>query len=104
MIKARYQSTTAGVLAAVAIVLGVMGYLATQIAAMATVLQSLVSGLTADGEVSLFTCALFSTVLLVFYCVTGGIIASVYTDLIQGVIMMVAAVLVVSIASCFRLA
>ncbi|MCH1441096.1 MAG: sodium/proline symporter [Rubripirellula sp.] len=95
VIKARYQSTTAGVLAAVAIVLGVMGYLATQIAAMATVLQSLVSGLTAYGEVSLFSCALFSTVLLVFYCVTGGIIASVYTDLIQGVIMMVAAVLVV---------
>ena len=32
--------------------------------------------------------------MLVFYCVTGGIIASVYTDLIQGIIMVVAAVLV----------
>ena len=32
--------------------------------------------------------------MLVFYTVTGGIVASVYTDLIQGTIMVVAAVLV----------
>ena len=35
-----------------------------------------------------------STAVLVFYTVTGGIVASVYTDLIQGTIMVVAAVLV----------
>ena len=35
-----------------------------------------------------------SSAILVFYCVTGGIIASVYTDLVQGAIMVVAAVLV----------
>ncbi|MEM1228055.1 MAG: sodium/proline symporter [Planctomycetota bacterium] len=94
VIMARYDSPLAGMLTALAIVLGVLGYLATQIAAMATVLQSLLAGLTSMGEVPLVYCAVFSTTLLVFYCVTGGIIASVYTDLVQGVIMMVAAVMV----------
>ncbi len=94
VVSARYNSPAAGMLTAIAIVLGVMGYLATQIAAMATVLQSLASGLTTFGEIPLIYCAIFSTALLVFYCVTGGIIASVYTDLVQGVIMMVAAVMV----------
>jgi SSS family transporter len=94
VVAARYNSRTAGALTAIAIVLGVMGYLATQIAAMATVLQSLAIGFTGLEEVPILYCALASTALLVFYCVTGGIIASVYTDLIQGVIMMVAAVLV----------
>ncbi|MEM6468043.1 MAG: sodium/proline symporter [Planctomycetota bacterium] len=94
VIMARYESPLAGMLTALAIVLGVLGYLATQIAAMATVLQSLLAGLTSMGEVPLVYCAVFSTTLLVFYCVTGGIIASVYTDLVQGVIMMVAAVMV----------
>ncbi|MEM8946456.1 MAG: hypothetical protein AAGD11_14890 [Planctomycetota bacterium] len=94
VISARYDSRLAGALTAIAIVLGVMGYLATQIAAMSTVLQSLVIGLTSFGELPLEYFAIFSTALLVFYCVTGGIIASVYTDLVQGVIMMVAAVMV----------
>jgi len=94
VVLSRYDSPMAGMLTAVAIVLGVLGYLATQIAAMATVLQSLAVGLTGVGEIPLLHCAIFSTALLVFYCVTGGIIASVYTDLVQGVIMMFAAVMV----------
>jgi len=94
VIMARYNSSTAGLLTAVAIVLGVLGYLATQIAAMATVLQSLAAGLTSAGEIPILYCAILSTALLVFYCVTGGIIASVYTDLVQGAVMMVAAVMV----------
>lgn len=94
VISARYESPLAGALAAIAIVLGVMGYLATQIAAMSTVLQSLVAGLTPYGELRIEYFAIFSTALLVFYCVTGGIIASVYTDLVQGIIMMVAAIVI----------
>lgn len=94
VIKARYNSRWAGLLTAVAIVLGVMGYLATQIAAMAAVLEYLAGGLGGWVELSFVQCAVISTVLLVFYCVTGGIIASVYTDLVQGVIMMFAAIMV----------
>lgn len=93
-VAARYGSETTRLLTAVAILLGVMGYLATQILAMATVLQSILhtSGLFPD--LSLATCVFVSCSVLVFYCVTGGIIASVYTDLVQGAVMVVAGVLV----------
>jgi len=94
-VQARYRSRLAGFLTAIAILLGVMGYLGTQILAMATVLQQVLNGvLTAEQSASLSVCALISVALLVFYCVSGGIIASVYTDLAQGLIMIVAAVLV----------
>ena len=92
-LSARYRSQMSRLLAAVAILLGVMGYLATQILAMATVLKDIL-GSTAIGEVSLETSVAISCAVLVFYCVTGGIIASVYTDLVQGLVMMVAAILV----------
>lgn len=91
-VAARYRSDAARLLTALAILLGVMGYLGTQILAMATVLQDILQN--ALGPVSIEACVAFSCAVLVFYCVTGGIIASVYTDLIQGFVMMVAAVLV----------
>ena len=92
-ISARYRSRMSRLLAALAILLGVMGYLATQILAMATVLKDILES-TAVGLISLEACVGISCAVLVFYCVTGGIIASVYTDLIQGLVMMGAAVLV----------
>ena len=91
VVVARYKSPAAGALTALAIFLGVIGYMSAQVAAMATVLQILLADFV---SLSLLTCALISTALLVFYCVTGGIIASVYTDLVQGGIMLVAALLV----------
>ena len=94
IVVARYNSRAAGFLTAIAILLGIMGYLASQILAMATVLQSLLASIPAIGELSIVTCAIGSTALLVFYCVSGGIIASVYTDLVQGIIMIIAALLV----------
>lgn len=91
-VAARYGSETSRLLSAVAILLGVMGYLATQILAMATVLKDIIAA--SFAGVSIEVCVLVSCAVLVFYCVTGGIIASVYTDLVQGAVMMVAAVLV----------
>ncbi len=97
-VAARYRSEAARFLTALAILLGVMGYLATQILAMAMVLQSiLVRAAGLDGT-SLVACVAISTAVLVFYCVTGGIIASVYTDLIQGSVMVVASLLVFATA------
>ena len=92
-VQARYGSRAAGFLTALAILLGVLGYLGTQILAMATVMKQVLAGVL-PIELSLPVCAFISVGLLVFYCVTGGIIASVYTDLAQGIIMMIAAVLV----------
>ena len=91
-IAARYRSETTRFLSALAIILGVLGYLATQILAMATVLQDILAR--SFGLQSIELAVAISCAVLVFYCVTGGIIASVYTDLVQGAVMMVAAVLV----------
>ena len=93
VIASRYNSQATRFLASVAILLGVMGYLGTQILAMATVLQDIV-GNTSIGKLSIETCVAISFAVLVFYCVTGGIIASVYTDVVQGFIMVIAALLV----------
>ena len=99
VVAARYQSEASRFLTAVTILLGVMGYLATQILAMALVLKSMLSGTAMFADISLVTCVAVSSAVLIFYCVTGGIIASVYTDLVQGSIMMVAGVLILITAS-----
>ncbi|GAG12695.1 unnamed protein product, partial [marine sediment metagenome] len=93
-VMARYNSATTSSLTAVAILLGVIGYLATQILAMATVLQSILAGIEWIGLIRIEYSVAISCLVLVFYCVTGGIIASVYTDLVQGFVMMIAAGLV----------
>lgn len=93
-VAARYGSNTTSLLTAVAILLGVLGYLATQILAMATVMQSIFADVSWIGLLPIEACLAISGAVLVFYCVTGGIIASVYTDLVQGIIMVVAALLV----------
>ena len=96
VVTARYDSRSTGFLTAIAILLGVLGYLGTQILAMAMVLQSVLADVASIGLLPLGVCMAISCAVLVFYCVTGGIIASVYTDLVQGIIMVVAALLVVS--------
>ncbi len=79
---------------AIAISLGVVGYMATQILAMSIVLKDLLNQTEYFADLSLAACMVFSCSILVFYSVTGGIIASVYTDLVQGGIMIVAAFLI----------
>ncbi len=94
VVAARYNSNSVRAWVAVAIILGVMGYLATQILAMSIVLKDILNQSGFFGEMSLEQCMAISCAVLVFYSVTGGIVASVYTDLIQGAIMIVAAMLV----------
>lgn len=98
-VQARYGSSTTSLLTAIAILLGVISYLGAQILAMATVLQDILADTPGIGLLPLECCLAMSCAVLVFYCVTGGIIASVYTDLVQGIIMVGAAVLVVVTAA-----
>ncbi len=98
-VAARYRSELARGLTAVAIILGVVGYLGTQILAMATVLRDVLASNPSTPSLSLELCLALSTAVLVFYCVTGGIVAGVYTDLFQGAVMVVAAVLVFATAA-----
>ncbi|TNE62348.1 MAG: hypothetical protein EP335_12190 [Alphaproteobacteria bacterium] len=99
VVYARYGSQFARLLTAVTIILGVLGYLATQILAMALVLQSILSATAMFADISLLACVVVSSAVLIFYCVTGGIIASVYTDVVQGLMMIVAGALVVITAA-----
>ena len=91
---ARYESRTVRALVAIAVLCGVVAYLATQIKAMAFVLQDIFAKNGIWGHESVVFCVAISCAVLVFYCVTGGIIASVYTDLFQGLMMMVVAVFI----------
>ncbi len=93
-VAARYGSESTRLLSAVAILLGVMGYLATQILAMALVMQSLLQHTAAFAGISLPACVAVSCAVLVFYSVAGGVIAGVYTDVLQGAIMIFASILV----------
>ncbi len=99
VVAARYDSAWARGLTAVTILLGVMGYLATQILAMALVLQSVLQSTEMFADVSLISCVAVSLGVLIFYSITGGIVASVYTDLVQGAIMAVAGLLILFTAS-----
>lgn len=90
----RYGSNTTRVLLALAIIIGVIGYLATQVLAMAIVLKDILNASDFVGDVTLLMAMVISCSILVFYSVTGGMIASVYTDMVQGAIMIVAAILV----------
>ncbi|NND99539.1 MAG: sodium/proline symporter, partial [Pirellulaceae bacterium] len=97
-VAARYNSETTRFFTAVALVLGVFGYLGTQILAMATVLKDILANIAWLPTMELHVCMSISVAVLVFYCVTGGIVASVYTDMVQGGIMVVAAMLVFAAA------
>lgn len=99
IVFARYGSDTARLLTAGTILLGVLGYLATQILAMALVLQSILSATETFANISLLASVVISSAVLIFYCVTGGIVASVYTDLVQGIVMIIAGALVVITAA-----
>jgi Na+/proline symporter len=99
IVAARYNSEAVRFLMAITIVLGVMGYLATQILAMAVVMQAILAGTAVFVDISLVTCVAISSAVLIFYCVTGGIIASVYTDVVQGAIMIVAGGLILITAT-----
>ena len=94
VVATRYGSDSVRASVAVVILLGVIGYLATQILAMAIVLQDILQSAGLVGEIGLGICVVISCSVLVFYTATGGILASVYTDLIQGAMMVVASILV----------
>ena len=94
VVALRYGKESTRLLTAIAIILGVLGYLATQILAMAVVLKDILIETEFMSNISLEACVLISCSILVFYSVTGGIVASVYSDLIQGGVMVVAATLV----------
>lgn len=80
-ISARYGGSWPAIAMSVAIVLGVLGYLGTQVLAIGTVLQAVLG-------IDLLSALAVGLGVLAFYSIAGGIVAGVYTDLFQGILML----------------
>ncbi|MFS0644415.1 sodium:solute symporter family transporter [Siminovitchia sp. 179-K 8D1 HS] len=91
VVEKRYESKAVRGWLGLAIAFGVIGYLGTQVQAMGVIMQSIFG-------ISPKLGAIIGLGILAFYCVGGGIIASVYTDLFQGVIMVVVSLIVFFLA------
>ncbi len=83
VVAVRYGGRWPRFLMAAALVLGVVGYLGTQVLAVGVVLVAVL-------DVSLPAALLIGLGILGFYTVAGGILAGVYNDVFQGFIMMLA--------------
>lgn len=78
----RYKSPAARGVMGLTVALGVLGYLGTQVLAMGIVVAAIF-------DISTTTGAIIGMAVLGLYVVGGGILAGVYTDLFQGVLMLV---------------
>lgn len=90
----RYGSRLTSGTAAVAILVGVVGYLGTQLLALGRLLESVLGLRDLAGAHSLVVGVAIGLAVLLFYSVAGGALAGVYTDLFQGTLMILAAVAV----------
>ena len=90
-IGARYRSPLAQGLSAVAILIAIVGYMATNLLALGIVIDAIF-------DVGLGTGIWIGTLITLAYSVTGGILAGIYTDVFQGAIMALASLLVFSFA------
>lgn len=88
-VRARYGGRWPMLAMSVAIILGVLGYLGTQILAVGVVLQAVLG-------VNLYIALAIGLSVLAFYSIAGGILAGVYTDLFQGILMIGASVMVLA--------
>jgi Na+/proline symporter len=86
-IGARYRSPAAQGLSAVAILVGIVGYVGTNILALGIVVDSILG-------VGLVPGLWLGTAVLLAYSAGGGILAGIYTDLFQGALMAVASTVV----------
>jgi Na+/proline symporter len=86
-IGARYRSRTAQGLSAIAILVATVGYLATNLLALGLIIDAIFHTGVSAGIV-------IGAAVVVGYSAAGGILAGIYTDLVQGAIMALASMLV----------
>ena len=86
-VGARYRSPLAQGLAAIAILIAVVGYMATNLLALGLVIDA-IFGVGIDWGIWL------GTLIVMAYSAAGGMLAGVYTDLFQGALMALSSVLV----------
>jgi Na+/proline symporter len=88
---ARYRSRAVSGLAAVAVLLGTVAYLGAQLQALGVVIEAVFGTRALLGPWSLPVAMALGLVVIVAYAVAGGMLAGVYTDLVQGLLMVLAA-------------
>jgi len=94
VIYCRYRSRLASGLAAVAVLVGTVGYLGAQIQALGILVEAIFGTRGPLGEWSLAVAMAIGLLVVVFYSTAGGMVAGVYTDLFQGTLMVGAAIAV----------
>ncbi len=90
-ILVRYRSRLASGLAAVAVVVGSVSYLAAQLLAMGVIIEAIFGTREILGPWSLPVAMGVGLVVVLLYATGGGMLAGVYTDLVQGSLMVLAA-------------
>ncbi|MCY6372146.1 sodium:solute symporter family transporter [Clostridium ganghwense] len=90
-IYARYKSNNTRLLTAIATMVGLLLYLATQISALGFVIGPIFN-------ISFKTAVVVGMIIVIIYSVAGGMLAGVYTDVFQGSMMAVASILIVIFA------
>lgn len=91
VLQCRYASRSTAGLGALAILLGTIGYLGAQFLALGRLIEAVFATSGSLGEWSLATATAIGLVVILLYSVMGGMIAGVYTDVFQGLLMVVAA-------------
>ena len=91
-IAVRFGSRWATSLGALSVAVGTVGYLAAQLLALGILLEAILGTRSTLGPWSLPVALAAGLLVLLFYSVAGGMVAGVYTDVIQGALMLLAAV------------
>jgi Na+/proline symporter len=86
-ILCRYRSRAASGIAAVAVIVGTIAYLGSQFLALGRLIEAVFGTRELVGDLSLAVAVIAGVVVVVVYSTLGGMIAGVYTDLLQGSLM-----------------
>ncbi len=93
-LHSRFKSQLTTALGSVAILAGTIGYLGAQLLALGILIEAILGTRHFFGEWSLLVAMSIGLGILLFYSVIGGMVAGVYTDLVQGAVMLVGSLLV----------
>ncbi|TNF77637.1 MAG: hypothetical protein EP299_04435 [Acidobacteria bacterium] len=93
-LECRYRSRLTSGLGALAVVVGTIGYLGAQILALGVLIEAIFGTREALGPWSPLVAMTVGMAVVLLYSIAGGMMAGVYTDLLQGGVMLLAAVAV----------
>ncbi len=93
-VAARFGSRAATALSALAVLVGTVAYLGAQLLALGVLIEAIFGLRRLVGPGSLAVAMGAGLALILAYAVAGGMVAGVYTDLLQGTVMVAAAVAV----------